>query len=248
MKLATSQFYPEEDLPEVPPFETDRYGNRVDTAGERWVIFDPSLSGLLDWGKLPNGSIKHGLKLWTCFSIRSHSPREAHNQFREIRLTISLLGSVPAEISQLDLRWWKLVRQALRERSAEYRLHRARHWYLWMADQEFPGIDAETALEIEQWTIPGNVKGEAVERRDMDSGPLTDVQFAVLVQALRREQPPTLGQAATMLCVDLGPNPKALCLLEERDLHCFPDPDAPVQRQLETGMAPTRFRPGFLGV
>jgi integrase len=227
MNIEALQFYGEEELPAVPPFETDRYGNRVDTSGEEWRVFDPSAPALLDWNQLPDGSTKQGLKLWLCFSIRSHSPRESGNQFREIHSDLKLLGTAPSELEQLDITWWKKVRQGLRERDLEYRLHRVRRWYLWMADQEFPGIEPETAIEIEQWAVPGNIKGEAVETRDKDSGPLTDLQFAALIQVLRREQPPTLGQAATMLCVDLGPNPKALCLLEERDLHLFSDPDMP---------------------
>ena len=230
MSLEALEFFPEDDLLAVPPFETDRYGNRVDTCGERWQIFDPAGPGLMDWRLLPDGTIKHALKLWTCFSIRSNSPREAHNQFREIRLVITSLSPCPTEVDELNVTWWKSVRQELRQRDSEYRLHRARRWYLWMADLELPGVDPETALEIEQWTIPGNVKGEAVESKDRDSGPLNDRQFAALIQMLRREQPPTLGQAATMLCVDLGPNPKALCLLEERDFHSFSDPTMPEKK------------------
>lgn len=227
MSIEALQYHPNDELPAVPPFETDRYRNRVDTSGEEWRIFDPSAPALLNWNQLPDGSTKHGLKLWICFSIRSHSPIESGNQFHEIYSTLRLLDSPPPELEQLDLGWWKSLRQMLREQNAEYRLKRVRRWYLWMADQELPGIEPETALAIEQWAIPGNVSGEAVESRDKDAGPLSDRQFAALIQMLRREQPPSLGQAATMLCVDLGPNPKALCLLEERDLHSFSDPNMP---------------------
>lgn len=225
MSIEALQYFEEDDLPAVPPFESDRYGNRVETTGEEWRIFDPSAPSLIDWNMIPDGSVKHALKLWICFSIRSHAPVESRNQFQEIQSALRLLGSPPEKLEELGITWWKSVRQELRERNSEYRLHRVRRWYLWMADQELPGIESETAFEIEQWTIPGNVKGEAVESKDKDTGPLNDRQFAALIQLLRREQTPTLQQAATMLCVDLGPNPKALCLLEERDFHSFSDPD-----------------------
>lgn len=230
MSLEALDYYEEEDLPALPPFETDRYGNRVDTSVQEWRVIDPSFPATMNWGLLPEGRVKHALKLWICFSIRSHSPRETNNQFREILFALRLFETIPVELEDLGVNWWKSVRQRLREQDSEYRLHRVRRWYLWMADLELPGIEPETALEIEQWTIPGNVKGEAVESKDKDTGPLNDRQFAALIQMLRREQPPTLGQAATMLCVDLGPNPKALCMLEERDFHSFSDPEMPEKK------------------
>lgn len=211
-------------LPPVPQFEVDRFRNKVDTTGTKWHLVDPAHRITINWDLVAEGEIKVALQLWICRCIRRHSPMEVQNQFKECKKAIALDLPRPSTLDAMDLEWWRKLRSALEAGGVDrrYLMHRPRQWFGWLADQGW--VDEDTAFEIETWRIPGNAKGEAVSSMDKDSGPLDDVQFSVLWQAAIRPQPLTLGQAATLLCLDLGSNPKSLVLLEERDIRAHVDP------------------------
>jgi integrase len=214
---------------ELPEFVLDRYGNRVDTRGDIWHVNDPSIDlwhSTMDFTMLHDGTLRDALKHWIVYSIKAHSPRETLNQFEEIRWILQKNPNCPESLADLDLKWFQRTRQILRENHAEYRLHRVRAWYLWMSDHEFDEVDDDTAITIESWSIPGNIKGEAVRQHDTSRGPLTYREFAHLTTYLRdlvAKGKRSQEIAAIMLCTDLGPNPKQLSLLEARDLHVFTD-------------------------
>jgi len=213
------------ELPAIDTFVFDRFGMRVNTNGLHWRLNDPTRLMTINWEAFPcGGEIRHGCMLCIQHSIASHSPRSTQSFFNDILWALRNTPPASDALESLNLDWWRKYREAARNVSREEMLHRVRWWYLWMADLGFPGIDDEDAFEVERWRIPGGVKGEAVTRRDKDCGPLTDLQFAALIYAVRREQPVTAQLAAVMLCMDLGSNPRNLVLLEERDINAFDDP------------------------
>lgn len=221
------QQIPEDDedqnWPQLPPVELDVYRNAVDLTGEVWRFHDPAyVDCSANWTTLAEGTLKRGLKHWIAHSIRMHSPRETLNQFSEIKAVLTR-GGCPRDLGELDLEWWRKVRSTLRAERIEYRLHRMRRAYIWMADVGLPGADDSVADAIEEWTIPGNVKGEAVKSHDRDSGPLSDAERDVLVQIAYSSNEVSLARCAMLLCIDLGCNPKNFVLLEERDLHVLRD-------------------------
>lgn len=218
------------EFPDVPEFVIDRFRNRVDTTGLVWRICDPSRPVSLNWELMQEGELRTALQLWICRCIRRLSPGEAQNQYQDIKAVLTLPLPRPTALDGLDMRWWRSVRSALENMPSDrrYIMHRARAWFEWMADQGW--VDEDTAFEIATWSIPGNEKGQAVARRDKDSGPLDDVQFNILWQSVLKPQPATNGQAATMICLDLGPNAKSLALLEERDLKVYADPKSGKKR------------------
>ncbi|ACB75572.1 tyrosine-type recombinase/integrase [Opitutus terrae] len=212
-------------LPEVAPYVFDRFGMKVNTTGQAWRLNEPTRPLVVTWSLLPaSGEIRHACMLGIQHSICSHAPNTTITAFKAIVWALRAVAPITSDLAALDLDWWRKLRAAARQAHQEERLHHVRWWYLWMADLGFEGIDDEDSFEVERWRIPGGVKGEAVARRDEDCGPLTDLQFAALIYAVRREQPPTLQLAAVMLCIDLGSNPRNLVLLEERDLVTYDDP------------------------
>lgn len=215
--------YDDQDWPELPPVELDIYQNAVDLMGDIWRFLDPAYNATADWSTIPDGTIKRALKHWIAYSIRVHAPRESSNQFNEIKALLAR-GSTVHDLEELDLHWWRNVRSVLRAERIEYRLHRFRRAYIWMADVGLPGSDDAVADAIEEWIIPGNVKGEAVKSHDRKSGPLSDDEREVLVQIAYSSNEVSLARCAMLLCIDLGCNPKNLILLEERDLHVLRDP------------------------
>jgi integrase len=203
----------------------------IDTSGEMWQLADPSQTApYIDLSELHDGTFKHALKLFLCHAIASFSPRGTCAVWGDTKRVLRAAPSVPVALEDLTLEWWEFTRHRLQEmdsehkRAGEPRLAFARQWFLWMADNEFPGVDDDVAFAIENWSIRGCVKGELVSSRDPDQGPLKEREFAALIQLIRKQQPVSLGQAATALCVELGPNAKNICFLEERDLRVFTDP------------------------
>lgn len=214
-------------LPTVPELVPDRYGVLVDLRPDRIRFNDPTNLAVLEGVELGMfaDEIKAAIKLWLARSIKKHSPRESCNQATEI--SIMLRRHMPARLSDLDLDWWQKLRHTMKTEDAEYRLHRLRAWFLWMANEGFPGIDEDVANAVEAWSIPGNVKGEDVKSQDTEKGPLTHLQYANLlskVKSLYASIGITTGLALVKLCMNLGPNAKQIVLLEERDLSWQEDP------------------------
>lgn len=209
------------ELPSVPEFVIDRFRNRVDTTGLVWRLCDPSRPYSMNWALMREGELRWALQLWICRCLRRFSPAEAQHQFQDVKAVLNLDLPTPAKLEDLDLGWWRKVRAALENMSTDrrYLIYRARVWFEWMADRGW--VDEDAAFEIAGWKIPSSPKGQAVSRRDKDTGPLDDIQFNVLWQAVLKPQPATNGQVATMICLDLGPNAKNLALLEERDLKVY---------------------------
>jgi hypothetical protein len=205
----------------VPEFVIDRFRNRVDTTGLVWRLCDPSRPYSMNWALMREGELRWALQLWICRCLRRFSPAEAQHQFQDVKAVLNLDLPTPAKLEDLDLGWWRKVRAALENMSTDrrYLIYRARVWFEWMADRGW--VDEDAAFEIAGWKIPSSPKGQAVSRRDKDTGPLDDIQFNVLWQAVLKPQPATNGQVATMICLDLGPNAKNLALLEERDLKVY---------------------------
>jgi hypothetical protein len=214
-----------EELPPIPEYEFDREGHKIETIGPTWHLVDEvHQSVTLHWNEFPVGDLKHAFMLWACYLIRSYAALAVMGIFRSTRTALKFNGKIPASISELDLDWWRANRQHHRERSWGQPLYYLRNWYLWLTDKDFPGTDEEVALTIEQWTFDKRPSGEAIIARDPDHGPLNARQFGLLTDALLQEQPATLGQAATFLCKELGPNTRNIALLRSKDLHVFCDP------------------------
>lgn len=218
---------PELGLPPAPDGEYDRYGNWVDLTSQQILFHDPTSEQTVrgvDLSALTE-EIGIALKHWLALSIKRHSPAESHNQGKEIILMLKA-GGLPASLSEMNIEWWNGLRQHQRKLDAEYRLARPRAWFLWMADRDFPDVDIDVANTLEGWSIPGNVKGEAVKSADTERGPLTYNQFAHLHTkvAAAAQRGITTEVALVKLCMNLGQNGKNMALLEERDLTSRVDP------------------------
>jgi integrase len=223
-------------LPPIPKYVYDRLGMKVDVSLPSWPINDPSRTGSLDWRKITNitGDALHALKLYMCDRLAKQAPLEVHNTFREIREVTVLDLAVIQSLTDMTQELFTHYRNRLRDQSNEYRLHRVRAWYLWMATMEFPGVDHSLVVELSKWRIPGNPRGDAVMSRDPLKGPLSSDEYLALLKTVQEDGEHSQALAAVLLGLELGLNSKHMLLLEERDLHRFTDfSDGSVKYQLD---------------
>lgn len=100
------------------------------------------------------------------------------------------------------------------------RLHHVRQWYRWCAKQGFPHFSRETARELDDLVIGGNVKGRAVRTRDPAHGAFDDIEFAAVCVKLRAVGPQVLSvleRALVWLMLAFGRNALAYALMRESD-------------------------------
>jgi integrase len=215
-----------EDLPEIPQFVHDRFGNLVEIRDDEIQLHDPVKNCVLRLRRFPEGNIRYAMQYRIAHSVGVYA---ATAVLAEVDAIMYLLEDAvtPLSLEEMTIGWWRKTRTDLQGKSEEHKLSRLRMWYVWLDDEGFPGVDTDVANEIDEWRIPGMVKGEAVRSRDSERGPLTWGQFAHLITKLTNvaKSGATAELAATKLCVNLGLNARQLALLEERDLTSFTDPD-----------------------
>jgi hypothetical protein len=148
-------------LPELPECVVDRFGLNVRaTHRDTWLIYCVSRPATIRWNSFKHFSaeMRHALKLYIAHCIESVSPNEVDNTFREVRECSSISGRRIERIEDLNSSFFEDLRIKLRVRQGEYRLHRVRAWYCWMADNNLAGIDPSLAQLLRRWRIPGNTK------------------------------------------------------------------------------------------
>jgi integrase len=215
-----------EDFPEIPEAVHDRFGNIVDVRGRDIRLHDPVRNCVLKLERIPDGELRYAMRYRIAYAVGVYAPTSIAGEFETIKKLLELGGS-PRGFDHMTIDWWRKLRATLRTNATEWSLHALRLWYLWLEREGFPGIHEDIANEIEDWRIPGMVKGEAVRVRDPERGPLTWSQFAHLITRLTNEaaKDVTTDLALVKLCVNLGLNSRQLALLEERDLSYVTDPE-----------------------
>lgn len=217
-------------------------GRCIDVTGAEWRL-GPEV--MINWATLPPLGIQanHAMKEHLKHSIRSVAPYTVENRFKNLKCFFRAAADMNVDLStadSLDAQLLKRVRSRLAEHNAVATvtgaLHAFRFWYLWSADADLPGFDFEVSVGLENLTIGGATKGEAVLRSDPKLGPLHPSEFDRLYKAMRWasdcELVPEMDLAATWLFMALGCNPRSLQLLNEEDLLCTEMEDGTVKHEL----------------
>ncbi|MCK4120280.1 tyrosine-type recombinase/integrase [Ralstonia pseudosolanacearum] len=228
-------------------------GKRLDVSGSVWRV---GADHTINWSQLPplGADVVAALQAHFKHIISTFSSWSVDSRFESLKMFFQVAYEIKVDLSSaanLDASLLSKVRDVL---SVQYSLatvtgtlHAYRLWYIWSADADFPGFDFEVTVQLENFTIGGGQKGEAVLRNDPKCGPLHAMEFERLYQTLRRATELELLRetdlAAAWLFMALGCNPRSLQLLNEEDLICTQMVDGTVKYELRL---PRIKKPGAL--
>ncbi|WP_104655500.1 site-specific integrase [Ralstonia insidiosa] len=228
-------------------------GKRLDVSGSIWRV---GVDHAINWSQLPplGADIVAALQAHFKYIISTFSAWSIAGRFDSLKMFFQTAYEKRVDLSSaanLDASLLSKVRETLNERyslaTVTGALHAYRLWYIWSADADFPDFDFEVTIELENFTIGGGQKGEAVLRNDPKCGPLHAMEFDRLYQALRkateRELLDETDLAAAWLFMAFGCNPRSLQLLNEEDLICTRMADGTTKYELRV---PRIKKPGVL--
>lgn len=212
-------------LPVIKRFFTTRYGENINGDDDLWKLSDGSQILNIKYKRIRNDYLKYNLKLFLSFHAQRSSVSHTRNYYYTL---VNLLEKVPPnKITEKSLKTMlKLEIKNRRGQKNEYTLWHLIDWYCWCADLGLPFFDESFALSIENITISGNLKGEAVRSLDKNQGPLDDVQLNRLLKKLSEDKDSENIEAKvlTWLCLVLGTNPRNLSLLLWKDFEVISNP------------------------
>lgn len=167
------------------------------------------------------------VRAWIAESIETRDPDTVINRFHGVKFCVRQLGIQRMDIEHLDCDAILRLKHIIGTTQA--RLHALvylRLFYYWLARNGVAGASLETAELIRQVAVPEPIKGEAVLSRDPQSGPLNAEETDMIEQEIKKRLPADLGAMILMLFYELGLNPIAVSLLEERDFHVIRGPES----------------------
>ncbi len=115
--------------------------------------------------------------------VQKYSPGHASNlsdRFRELSRFLHSINGVVGNLSSSDL----INYRATLDREHEWYLGSLRGFLKTWIDLGYSGIDKEVFNLLDGWRIKGNIKGRAVQCLSPTDGPLSDIEFSALHQAL----------------------------------------------------------------
>lgn len=220
-----------QDTPWPPPGATviDRQGMVIDISGPEWRLLHPGGSLAIRWDRLKvrDSRVLEAIKRYFAHLVTIQSARSVNNAFRAIAtpLHTTAFREVMAGEGPIPFLVFSEARAEFGEKEA-YRLHHWRKLYRWCTRARMPRFAREVRIKLDEQKIPGNAKGEAVRSADPNEGPLTSVEVAALVDALRGARLdrtiPVEQEAAIWLCLACGANAGPFAAMREEDLVATP--------------------------
>lgn len=164
----------------TPQQRTSRAGYVFDEADDRWILDKDcsinvgSVVELLDSSLVPGyvATLSH-------FSV-NHSGDHAENMSFHVGRYLKKSGA--KLFSAQDL----INYRASLPPHLEYYLGKIRVFLYKWNELGYPGVSDELVSLLKGWRISGNIKGDAVKRRDPNQGPLTDNELAAFNEAAAR--------------------------------------------------------------
>lgn len=200
-----------------------RSGWAFDFAADRWVIHEHVNEYTFDFRNLAvEPPILETLKyvmVWFVENLSCAASVNYLNGFRRfVRRSARSRGKSLSRIDSADLLSYraKLGRNNMCQLGAVSRV--VRKWHA----LGLPGVTDAAAELLDELTIPGNRRGEAVRTMDTVKGPLIDIEYDSVVGELRDRyqcgQLSSRDYALSLLVISLGPRPLQLAGLKLKDL------------------------------
>lgn len=183
-----------------------------------------------------NDDIYYNICFYITHLLRNYSPDYVENNCKWLSplSQTAVVKSISKSIDDsgtLDLSVYKAFSSALKGKPGWITSAKAAfiRWYLWSCDMGLHTFDDDVAIELEHITLPRSARGQAVLSEDPQKGPLTPIEVANLLAALRGALLDNLvDRCSTAICwllVSFGLNSKHIRLLEEDDLKTFQSQD-----------------------
>lgn len=171
-------------LPDVANKTTTSYsGFDFDAASRIWKISRDNKIYLSWIDKFLSDSLRENFLHVLKHYVQKYSPGHASNlsdRFRELARFIHSISGIVGNIFSSDL----INYRATLDREHEWYLGSLRGFLKTWIDLGYSGIDKEVFNLLDGWRIKGNIKGRAVQSLSPTDGPLSDIEFSALHQAL----------------------------------------------------------------
>lgn len=209
----------------IPKSFVSKEGVCIDSSGDVWVLpVYNSPTYELRFNEIGLAGLKWVLKEYLRKRVETTSSISGYNAFGAIRtLIIRKLDYSATSLESELIRVYEDMISNLREKQSLWRAYLPIRWYVWAADR-YPevGFNQEYANVIDAIELGGNPKGQAIKSDDEEEGPLTTLEFKVLLKSLKDDCCPEYvsfqQRAALALYLAIGRNSENLTYLRESDL------------------------------
>ncbi|MFJ7286102.1 hypothetical protein [Pseudomonas sp. NPDC099000] len=189
----------------------------------------------MDFSVISHHGMRHLAKLYLGEQLPVIGLPSVMSSFYELQKYLKLISfdSSLKEAGEELVNIFKKNISELSEGRALHKIYRPVQFYIWGA-MEYPDLcfSEQYGFVLDEMTIPGGPKGEAVRTEDIALGPLhLLLELPRLTQALELDCGQELEhhqqRAAVALCIAFGPNPRVLTYCNEEDvLDLTPDADS----------------------
>lgn len=209
--MRNSRIFDTEILPEIPTVVKAHWGQSIYAQSDIWALYDIGLKIKFDFRNFKNSYLKHIIKLFLATTAYSKSLSHLYNFERYL----GDLGSLKS--SNLQKKIIEFIDNFISEKrntSDEHQIWYYKSWYIWCFDLGLPYFDSDYADYLENISISGNSKGQAVMSLDEDEGPYNDQELNSMVRLLKNDLELSHGKLLAYLFLTLGVNPRNLVLLK----------------------------------
>lgn len=210
------------------------FGNEIDISSDVWYIPYFEKFKKLNFARIHNVELKSHIKEYIIFLLEHTSHHAGIVNFAEINRYVT--SRIARNILFLDLKEHliQIIEDVISLSAQEnklYQVYRVIQWYIWSSKNIKSDLFSEEyahLLEIKK--IPGNVKGESVKNMDDKFGPLTELEFTSIVDALKNDTDVNTSaiqqRAYLALLIAFGRNVSNHILLKNCDLEIYSNDNA----------------------
>lgn len=198
-------------IPEIPKVVKTNWGQSLSTKSDVWLLDDIGLRVKFNFKNFRNSYLKHIIKLFLATTAYSKSLSHVSNLERHLQN----LGDLDSSDLQKDI--ISFIDNFISERrnaSEEYQIWYFKNWYIWCSDLGLPYFDSDYADYLDNISISGNSKGQAVMSLDENEGPYSDQELNLIVNLLKNDRSISVKKLLAYLFLTLGVNPRNLVLLK----------------------------------
>ena len=204
-----------EEMPTLPGKIKSFWGDQINSADDEWPTTDIAIRHTFRFQKIQNLHLRMCIKLYLGTLAVSKSLSHVKNSYYVLIKTFSSIDG-----TDLELQVQKSIdRYILENRNTnnEYTIWYLKDWYNWCLDLYIPYFDEGYADYLDNISISGNSKGQAVLSLEENDGPLNEQELGELVRILSNDTELSRGKVLAYLLLTLGTNPRNMCLLQWKD-------------------------------
>lgn len=206
----------------APVIFSCQYGSNLEFNSNEWKLFSGYEYSNLNFNKLSlDDNSLFLIKYYCYYLIETRNNKQAINFILDFSyLNRCSSFSIDSVFSSCEVFFNILKKENKLNRF--YRVKSFINW-LFLNFNENNILSEPDFLRINRWKLKGNVKGEAVRREDLESGPLHDVEVTALREAVNIDSSNKFEhlqeRMAVLMSLAFGRNPANFVLLQEQDFY-----------------------------